>query len=414
MRRAVGGALDATVGRAGQVAMGIGDATAREILEELEPYLIEHTIPTLVDGVTGHLAEVTVPAVVAGATPQLVEQSIPAIVDGLTPYLRDQLIPTVLDDLTLQLSTITVPAVVAGATPQLVDDLVPQIVDGMRPYLEQELVPAVVDGVTPHIIAVVAPQIVDGLMPKIHEEVVPGVLDDIVDDPRVRTLIREQSQAMILDGIERFHRVLARLDDVIERIVRRIALRKPRQPNPAAPPGRTQVDAGVATRVLSTTIDLGGGAFLVSIGVSSLLGLLTAIFGELPKGLIALVAAMAFCLVPLYLALSWSAAGRTVGDVVCGARLCRLKGSEMGFLGALVRAFLLVIFLPIWIFGLVTSPFSARRRVLLDLFTGVEAPYVARSIWEIDEGADPPAAQRFRRAWPSHGSAPGPVLRRRA
>ena len=102
---------------------------------------------------------------------------------------------------------------------------------------------------------------------------------------------------------------------------------------------------------------------------------------------------MAFCLVPPYLALSWSAAGRTVGDVVCGARpAAASRGSEMGFLGALVRAFLLVIFLPIWIFGLVTSPFSARRRVLLDLFTGVEAPYVARSIWEIDEGADPPAS----------------------
>lgn len=390
MRRAVGGALDATVGRAGQVAMGIGDATAREILQDLEPYVIEHTIPTLVDGVTGHLAEVTVPAVVAGATPQLVEQSIPAIVDGLTPYLRDELIPTILDDLTVQLSTVTVPAVVAGATPQLVNDLVPQIVDGMRPYLEYELVPAVVDGVTPHIIEVVAPQIVDGLMPKIHEEVVPGVLDDIVDDPRVRTLIREQSQAMILDGVERFHRVLAKLDDVIERIVRRLALRPPRPPNPDAPPGRSQLDAGVATRVLSTTIDLGGGAFLVSIGVSSLLGLLTAIFGELPKGLTALTAALGFCLVPLYLALSWSTAGRSVGDFICGARLCRLDGSEKGFIGSLVRAFLLVIFLPVWIVGLVTSPFSKRRRVLIDLLTGVEAPYVARSIWEID---DAPMAQ---------------------
>ncbi|MFM2437818.1 MAG: hypothetical protein RLZ55_629 [Actinomycetota bacterium] len=397
MRRAVGGALDATVGRAGQVAMGIGDATAREILEDLEPYLIEHTIPTLVDGVTGHLAEVTVPAVVAGATPQLVEQSIPAIVDGLTPYLRDELIPTILDDLTVQLSTVTVPAVVAGATPQLVDSLVPQIVDGIRPYLEQELVPAVVDAVTPHIIDVVAPRIVDGLMPKIRSEVVPAVLDDIVDDPRVRTLIREQSQAMILDGTERFHRVLAKVDDVVERIVRRLTLRQPKLPNPLAPPGRSQVDAGIATRVLSTAIDLGGGTLLVSIGVSSLLSVLGAIFGESPKWLVAFVAFLGFCMVPLYLAVCWSALGRTAGDVISGCRLTRMSGTPLGFGVALVRAFLLVTLLPVWSFGLLTSAYSAKRRVLLDLVTGAEAPYVARFIWEVDdptqlEGGAPDAA----------------------
>ena len=56
MRRAVGGALDATVGRVGhtvtEAAMDVTGATAQQIIEDLEPYLISEAIPRIVDGLT--------------------------------------------------------------------------------------------------------------------------------------------------------------------------------------------------------------------------------------------------------------------------------------------------------------------------------------------------------------------------
>ena len=56
VRRTIGGALDATVGRVGDrvgdAARGVTETTAKQIIEDLEPYLIAETVPRIVDGVT--------------------------------------------------------------------------------------------------------------------------------------------------------------------------------------------------------------------------------------------------------------------------------------------------------------------------------------------------------------------------
>ena len=74
VRRAVGGALDATVGRVGdavgEVALDVTGTTAQQVIEELEPYLIEEAIPRIIDGITPYLAESVVPEVPEGVQEQ--------------------------------------------------------------------------------------------------------------------------------------------------------------------------------------------------------------------------------------------------------------------------------------------------------------------------------------------------------
>ena len=52
VRSAVGGAVGATVGRAGHAARDFSQATVRDYIDDLEPYLIDETVPRIVEGVT--------------------------------------------------------------------------------------------------------------------------------------------------------------------------------------------------------------------------------------------------------------------------------------------------------------------------------------------------------------------------
>ena len=386
VRRRVGGAYGATVGRAGDVARGLSEATARDLLDDLEPYLIAETIPRLVEGVTPLLIEREVPQVVDGVTPLLVARVVPQVVEGLTPYLVETTVPAVVDGVTPYLVETTVPAVVAGVTPALVADLLPQLFADLKPYLQEQLVPQLVDGLTPYLVETVAPTIIDGLMPKIHEEVVPDILDDIVDDPRVRNLIREQSQGMFLDGLERLRRVLARLDDVVETIVRRIFWRGRRpRPTEAAdmpPPGRRFRNAGAVTRGVALAIDLTMVSFIVGVGGSTLISFLQNFRNPIPESISAAIALVSLMVLPSYFALSWWFIGRTIAETFCGVRVSKLGGRPIGFWAALSKAWLMMLLLPIWIVAMIPSAFNKDRRGWLDRVSRSEVLYVSRVLWD--------------------------------
>jgi hypothetical protein len=135
--------------------------------------------------------------------------------------------------------------------------LAPQVVDALMPKIQAELAPQVVDALMPKIQAELAPQVVDALMPKIQAEVVPAILDEIVDDPRLRNLIREQSQGLFLDAIERLRNVVARVDDKAENFGRHVFGRAPRVAavgtGDAPPEGRRHLcRGGLSERGLST------------------------------------------------------------------------------------------------------------------------------------------------------------------
>ncbi len=338
MRAAVGGAVEATVGRAGHAARDFSQATVRDYIDDLEPYLIDETVPRIVEGVT----------------PLLVQQVVPEVIDGVTEHLIE----------------VTVPAVLAGLTPALVAELLPRILSDLEPYLQQEL----------------APQVVDALMPKIQAEVVPAILDEIVDDPRVRNLIREQSQGLFLDAIERLRTVAAKVDDATENFGRRIFRRPPRPaasgPGPTLPEGRRIIYAGAVSRSVAFVLDISLVSFSIGLGLNLLLGLQQGFFENSTTSLDGLASLVVLFATPTYFALCWWLAGSTVGDFLMGLRICRRNGERLGFLASWVRSWTLLLFLIVWMVGMLPTAFSRDRRSWLDRVTRTQARYVGRPLWK--------------------------------
>ena len=354
MRAAVGGAVEATVGRAGHAARDFSQATVRDYIDDLEPYLIDETVPRIVEGVT----------------PLLVQQVVPEVIDGVTEHLID----------------VTVPAVLAGLTPALVAELLPRILSDLEPYLQQELAPDLVDALMPKIQAELAPQVVDALMPKIQSEVVPAILDEIVDDPRVRNLIREQSQGLFLDAIERLRTVAAKVDDTTENFGRRIFRRPPRPaasgPGPTLPEGRRIIYAGAVSRSVAFVLDISLVSFSIGLGLNLLLGLQQGFFENSTTSLDGLASLVVLFATPTYFALCWWLAGSTVGDFLMGLRICRRNGERLGFLASWVRSWTLLLFLIVWMVGMLPTAFSRDRRSWLDRVTRTQARYVGRPLWK--------------------------------
>jgi uncharacterized RDD family membrane protein YckC len=514
MRRAVGGALDATVGRVGhtvtEAAMEVTGATAQQVIEDLEPYLIQEaiprivdgltpyltdkvvpevlegitdhlvadTVPDIVDGVTAHLVAVTVPQVVDGVTPRLVadllpklledlrpyleaelvpriveglvpyiqeqvapelidglmpkirdevapqliealmprieEQIAPQLIDALMPKIRDQIAPDLVDALMPRIRDEMAPQLVDALMPKITDEVAPQLLDSLMPRIRDEIAPQLVDSLMPKIQDEVAPQLVDALLPKIRTEVVPLILDDIIDDPRVRDLIREQSQGLFLDALESVRENLADADVLIERFGRRL-VRKPARPQaesavtlmldaagdddktparltrdnlaaqrtvwrampvPPAPPGREFAHAGAVTRLVAFALDTTLVAWLVSQGLSALVSLLDNLLAPAPQWLVAGLTAFAASFVPIYLGVCWWLAGRTIGSMVVGTRVCTPDGRNPGLVRALVRAWVGVLGIAVWIISGVFSFFDPKRRSWLDRLTHTEVRYV--------------------------------------
>jgi uncharacterized RDD family membrane protein YckC len=460
-----------------EAALDVTGATAQQVIEDLEPYLIEEAIPRIVDGlrpyltdtlvpevlegITGHLVEDTVPDIVDGVTAHLVAVTVPEVVDGMTPRLVADLLPRLLEDLRPYLEAELVPRIVEGlipyiqeqvapdliealmpkirdeVAPQLIDALMPQIeqrvapqliealmptirdevapqlVDALMPKIQDEVAPQLVDALMPKIQDEVAPQLVDALLPKIRTQVVPLILDDIVDDPRVRDLIREQSQGLFLDGLESVRENLADADDLVERFGRRL-LRKPARPQaesalrlmldaaggadttPArltrsnlaeqrrawqampvqpAPPGREFAYAGAVTRLVAFGVDVTLAGWLISQGLSALISLLDTIFGSTPNWLAVGLTGLSAALVPVYLGVCWWLAGRTLGSWLVGTRVCTPDGRNPGLVRALVRSWLGVIGLVVWVITGIFSMFESKRRTWLDKLTHTEVRY---------------------------------------
>ena len=415
-RDAVDSGLDATMSRVGETVSGaareVTAGTAQQVIQELEPYLIEVTVPRIVEGITPYLVEHVVPEILAGLQDHLVGTTVPDVVDGVTDHLVAVTVPEVLAGVTPRLVEELLPALLAELTPYLTDELVPQIVVGLTPMLEQQIAPQLVEALMPQLEAEVAPRLVDGLLPKIRRDVVPTILDDIVDDPRIRDLIREQSQGLFLDALESLRENLADADDIAENVVRRLLGRKPRpvdelaldlvmadagpaettrrtwealterrrawadQPTPPAPPGREHAHAGAVTRLLALALDVSLLGWLVGQGLAALLGLLDSVFPDLPSWVARALTLASTGIVPIYLALCWWLTGRTLGSFLMGIRVCTPDGHRLRFLRAMVRAWVGILGLFVWLATGVLSAFDPKRRSLLDRLLNTEVRYV--------------------------------------
>jgi uncharacterized RDD family membrane protein YckC len=349
-----------------------------------------------VTGAAREVTSATAEQVLEGLEPVLVEDSLPRILDGLTPYLTETLIPQVLADL----------------RPYISEQLVPEVLDSVTPQIEAEVAPRILDALLPRIEAEVAPRLVDALLPKIRAEVVPTILEDIVDDPSVRNLIREQSAGLLLDALESVRENLADVDDLAEGILRRLtgqpvrerpeqslelllaesdpaqpvqltwdSLERRRrawaeQPVPPAPPGREHAYAGAVTRLLGVVIDLTVVGWLVGLGVATVLNLLDSVFPGLPTWVPKAISLLAAGIVPVYLGLAWRLFGRTLGSFLMGTRVCTADGRRPGFWRAQVRGWAGFLALPVWVITGVLGVYDRKRRTPLDRILHTEVRYV--------------------------------------
>jgi uncharacterized RDD family membrane protein YckC len=423
MRQSVRGArdvvddtLDSTMQRVGQsvsgAARGVTNATAHQVIDEIEPYLVSEAVPRIVDGITPYLVDHVVPEILAGMHEHLVTETVPDVIDDVTEHLVAVTVPEVVAGITPRLVEELLPALLTDLTPYLTDDLVPQVVTGLTPLLEEQIAPQLVEAMMPQLENQIAPRLVDSLLPKIRRDVVPQILDDIVDDPRIRDLIREQSQGLFLDAFEALRENLADADDIAENLVRRLIRRPVRpvdasalaivladagpaestrrtweqlmdrrrgwqeQPIPPAPPGREHAHAGVVTRGLAMAIDVSLIGWLVGQALTALLALLDSLFTDLPSWVAKVLTLGSTTVVPIYLALCWWLTGRTVGSFVMGTRVCTPDGRRVRFLRAMVRAWVGVYGLLIWLVTSAVSLFDPKRRTLLDRLLHTEVRYV--------------------------------------
>lgn len=306
-----------------------------------------------------------------------VEDASRSVVDDLEPYLAEQTVPRLVDALMPHLVERVIPEVIEGITPALVDDLLPDILDRLRPYLAEQLVPALLADLRPHLIEQTVPTVIEGVLPMIRTDVVPAVLDDIVDDPRVRDLIREQSQGLVIDGVERVRSTLAHGDDVVDRWLRK--LRRSREApveTPAdLPPGRTRSHAGLVTRSVALGLDLSLVALVAVQGLTALIAVLSTVVDPVPAWLVGSAAFVSTGLAPIYFTLSWWLAGRTLGGNLAGFVVCADDGTPLRPGQAAIRALVGVVAIPIWALGMLRSSVDVYRRGWLDLITRTRTPY---------------------------------------
>ena len=226
-------------------------------------------------------------------------------------------------------------------------------------------------------------------------------------------LTREQSQGLFLDALEGFRTTLANADTLVERAVRGV-LRRPARVAPESglelvlegesdedskplrvevddlaarraawrdlpidppPPGRSFTYGGVATRLLALTIDIGAVGYLTSQVLTTTINLLESLFGELPTSLTGFLYLVAAWVLPIYMGLCYWGLGRTFGMAGAGLKVCTPDGRRPGFIRAMVRAWVGLIGILIWILTGIGMFFDAKRRTLLDRLAHTEVRY---------------------------------------
>jgi uncharacterized RDD family membrane protein YckC len=129
------------------------------------------------------------------------------------------------------------------------------------------------------------------------------------------------------------------------------------------------------TRLLALAIDVTVIGWVAGQGLTTLLSLLESLFGTLPSALVAAFSVVAASLVPAYITLCTWALGRTLGMAVTGIRVCTPDGRRPGFVRALVRAWLGLVLLLVWVVTGVISVVDPKRRTVLDRMLHTEIRY---------------------------------------
>jgi hypothetical protein len=93
-------------------------------------------------------------------------------------------------------------------------------------WAEQTAIPKVMDDMTPYIADEMMPKLIDAMMPQIRSTVVPAIIEDLTTDPRVRTMIAEQSHGVVAAAADELRQVTSDADDNLESAFRRTFVRR--------------------------------------------------------------------------------------------------------------------------------------------------------------------------------------------
>lgn len=146
----------------------------------------------------------------------------------------------------------------------------------------------------------------------------------VADAPEVRAAITRQGVGLLEDLRRGVRLATRRLDDVVERVARRILRRSAR--------GQRPIYAGAVSRAVALAIDAGvvyGGLLLVSAAIVLLVSTLSPGDEEAGGVVIALGAFTWSLIASVYLVLFWSGAGRTPGMAFLGLRMLSPDGAEV-------------------------------------------------------------------------------------
>jgi uncharacterized RDD family membrane protein YckC len=186
----------------------------------------------------------------------------------------------------------------------------------------------------------------------------------IVSSVDVRTAIARQTTGFAEELATYAREDARRLDDSVERFVRR-----------RARPAPTEY-GGVATRGLALAID----SFLVALiyaSLSAMASLIASLVGELrPAWLVGAILAVGWAVIAGgYFVFFWRLAGRTPGMHLMHLRVSDARGRAPGFWRSLLRVVVLGFSISIVFLGFVPALFTERRRALPDIVAGTTVEY---------------------------------------
>lgn len=89
-------------------------------------------------------------------------------------------------------------------------------------WVERAVIPKIIDDMMPYVIGSVMPKVVEEMLPQIRTVVVPVIIDDLTSDPRVRTMIAEQSSGVVAAATDELREAAADADDHVESAFRSV------------------------------------------------------------------------------------------------------------------------------------------------------------------------------------------------
>jgi uncharacterized RDD family membrane protein YckC len=189
-------------------------------------------------------------------------------------------------------------------------------------------------------------------------------LRHVASSPELRDAIARQTTGLAEEVVGGVRASAARLDDRVERVVRRRA----RAEHP--------VYAGIATRAIALATDAAV-TIVLFMSVVGMAALVSSLVGGLRPAWLAgiLLASGWMLLVGTYFVLFWSSAGQTPGMRLMHVRVRGPHGDTPSLGRSMVRLVGLVLSIVPMFIGFVPVLFTERRRGLADFLAGTEVLY---------------------------------------